>query len=91
MEKAIRSEESKRKFISRLNRINGQINGIKNMIEEDRYCNDVLIQMRAAINSLKNLSNDILEEHLRHCLLNKIKKGDLSVIDEIDEILKREI
>ena len=62
--KTQRSEEEKKKIISRLNRISGQINGIGKMIENDAYCNDVLIQLAAVKNSVKSLSTCILENHL---------------------------
>ena len=59
-----RSEEEKKRIICRLNRISGQINGIGKMIENDAYCNDVLIQLAAVKNSVKSLSTCILENHL---------------------------
>lgn len=90
MEHTIRKLDEKKKILARLNRISGQIDGIKKMVNDDRYCNDILIQLKAASNSLKSLSNLILNEHLHHCVVEKIQKGDLAVLDEISELLKRE-
>ena len=63
-----RDEKTKKQLTNRLNRIEGQIRGIKKMIEEDRYCNDVLIQLAAVENSVKSLSNQVLENHLLTCI-----------------------
>ena len=62
--KTKRSPDEKKLIIGRLNRISGQINGISKMIENDAYCNDVLIQLSAVKNSIKSLSSYILENHL---------------------------
>lgn len=59
------------------------------MIEKDTYCNDVLIQLSAAQNSLKSLSNHILENHLYSCVYNELKKGNIEIIDELIGLFKR--
>ena len=87
--KTIRSEEEKKLITNRLSRIEGQIAGIKRMIEKDTYCNDVLIQLSAAQNSLKSLSNHILENHLYSCVYNELEKGKLEIIDELIGLFKR--
>ena len=84
-----RSIEEKTKLNNRINRIIGQMNGIKQMIEDDRYCDDILIQLSAINNSIKSLANNILEEHLNSCVVDKIKADDLSIISEVMEIVKR--
>jgi len=84
-----RDENAKKMLTNRLNRIEGQIRGIKKMIEEDRYCNDILIQLLAVENSVKSLSNQILETHLYTCISNDIEKGNLEVIDELISLFKR--
>lgn len=91
MEKKItkRDKETKKMLTNRLNRIEGQIRGIKKMIEEDRYCNDVLIQLASVENSVKSLSNQILENHLFTCISNDIEKGNTEVIDELVSLFKR--
>lgn len=88
--KTHRSEEEKKLINNRLNRIEGQIRGIKKMIDEDSYCNDVLIQISAVENSLKSLSNHILENHLYSCISSSIEKGDVdNTIDELTSLFKR--
>ncbi len=85
----IRSTEEKKSLITRVNKITGQMNGIKNMIESDRYCDDILIQLSAIDKSIKSLANVILESHMHSCLINDIKNDKYEVIDEIVELFKR--
>lgn len=85
----VRTEEEKKEIVTRLNRIAGQINGIKRMIEEDRYCDDVLIQLSAVDKSVKSLANVILDAHMHTCLIEHIQNGDFGVIDEIVDLFKR--
>ena len=87
--KKVRSEEEKKALITRLNRITGQLNGIKNMIEEDRYCQDILIQLSAAEKSIKSLAGIVLDNHVHSCLIDSIKNDDYSVVDEISDLFKR--
>lgn len=87
--KTIRSEEEKKLITNRLSRIEGQIAGIKRMIERDTYCNEVLIQLSAAQNSLKSLSNHILENHLYSCVYNELEKGNIEIIDELIGLFKK--
>lgn len=74
---------------NRLNRIDGQIKGIKKMVNEDIYCNDVLIQLAAVDKAIKNLSNIILEDHLYNCITDDLENGKLESIDEIISLFKR--
>lgn len=84
-----RTEEEKKKIISRINIICGQMNGIKNMIENDRYCDDVLIQLLAIDKSIKSLAYLILENHMNTCLIESIKNNEYEVINEIVDLFKR--
>lgn len=84
-----RNIEDKKKLINRINRLIGQMNGIKIMIENDRYCDDVLIQLSAIDKSIKSLANVILDEHIHTCLLNDIKEGKEESLDEIVELFRR--
>lgn len=84
-----RTQEEKKKITNRLNRIEGQIKGIKKMIQEDRYCNDVLMQLSAIEHSVQSLSNHILENHLYTCVANDLEKGNLEVMDELTSLFKR--
>ena len=85
----VRTEEEKKEIITRINRITGQMNGIKEMISNDRYCDDVLIQLSAVDKSIKSLANLILDKHMHSCLIENIKNGNLEVIDEIVDLFKR--
>ena len=84
-----RTNEEKKIVNDRLNRIEGQIKGIKKMIDEDRYCNDVLIQLSAVENSIRSLSNHILENHLYTCVSYDLERGNLEIIDELTSLFKR--
>ncbi|MGK0367722.1 MAG: DNA-binding FrmR family transcriptional regulator [Thermoproteota archaeon] len=79
--------------IKRINRIEGQIRGIKNMVQEGQYCVDILTQVKAARSALKSLELNILESHANHCLINAMKSGSESEskekINEIMLLLKR--
>ena len=85
----VRSKEQKAQLTSRINRIIGQLNGIKKMIDEDKYCNDILIQLAAVTSSTKSLSFKILEKHMETCVVEDIRKGDDSSVEETVDILRR--
>ena len=84
-----RNESEKKLIINRLNRINGQVKGIKNMVESDAYCNDILIQLSAVENSVKSLSTHILESHLYNCVPKELENGEYDTIDELISLFKR--
>lgn len=87
--KTYRGLEDIKLINNRLNRIDGQIKGIKKMIKEDVYCNDVLIQLLAVEKAIRNLSNIILEDHLYTCITDDLEDGKLESIDEIVSLFKR--
>ena len=87
--KTIRDEETKKELISRVNRIKGQMEGIKSMIEADRYCGDVLIQLSAIEKSTKSLAMLILDNHMHNCVANGLKNGEIEKIDEIIDLFRR--
>lgn len=87
--KTKRGIDEKKLINNRLNRISGQINGIKKMIVEDTYCNDVLIQLKAIEKSIQSLSNHILENHLYNCVTRDLENGELDTIDELISLFKR--
>lgn len=87
--KTKRPIDEKKLIINRLNRIGGQINGITKMIENDAYCNDVLVQLSAVKNSIKSLSTHILENHLYTCVPKALEDGELDTIDELISLFKR--
>lgn len=87
--KTVRSEEDKKILNNRLNRIIGQMNGIKVMINNDRYCDDILIQLLAIEKAIKSVSTIILEHHMHNCLIEKIKNGETEAVDEILNLFKK--
>lgn len=85
----VRSGEEQKRLINRLNRIEGQIRGIRGMIERNAYCNDILIQS-AAVNAAVNAFNrDLIAHHIKSCVVRDLENGDESVIDELVETLKK--
>ena len=87
--KTERADEEKKIINNRINRIEGQLRGIKRMVQEDSYCNDVLIQLSAVEKSVKSLSNHILENHLYTCVTNDLENGNLEIIDELINLFKK--
>ncbi len=87
--KTYRNDEEKKQLTKRLNIIEGQIRGIKQMIEDDRYCDDVLTQMLAVNKALDSLENVILEKHLERCIAKQIKEGNTDVTEEIMNLFKK--
>lgn len=79
----IRDDKLKKSLMSRLNRIEGQVRGVRNMIEKDVYCDDVLAQVAAVQSALDSSSKLILENHIRTCLVEKIKNDDPDIINQI--------
>ena len=78
-----RSPEEYKKLIHRLNRIEGQIRGIRNMVEQGAYCPDILVQS-AAVNAAVNAFNkELLANHIKTCVVQDIQKGNEGVIDEL--------
>lgn len=77
------SEEMKGKLISRLNRIEGQIRGVKGMIEKDTYCDDVLNQIAAIQSALNGVGKLVLEGHMKSCIVERIQAGETEVVDEL--------
>jgi len=84
-----RDEETKKKLNKRLKTIEGQIRGVQNMINEDKYCNDILIQLLAINKSIKSVSNEIFKNHLSTCVVRDIKNNDSKIIDEVMELIRR--
>ncbi|MFC4323577.1 metal-sensitive transcriptional regulator [Litchfieldia salsa] len=81
--KSHHSENTKRNLVSRLNRIEGQIRGVKGLIEKDTYCDDVITQISAIQSALNSVSKILLEGHLKGCVLDRIQEGDMEVLDEV--------
>ncbi|MBM7094290.1 metal-sensing transcriptional repressor [Bacillus sp. H-16] len=81
-----RTSDEKEKLINRMKRIEGQVRGIQRMIEDDRYCIDVLVQLSAISAALKKVGYTLLEDHTRGCVKNAVEQGDGD--EAIDELMK---
>ena len=84
-----RSEAERKKLINRLKRIEGQIRGIKGMVEKDAYCPDILIQVAAANAALNSFNKVLLANHIRTCVAEDIRAGKDEVIDELVTTLQK--
>lgn len=86
-------ETGRRKMLDRMRRIEGQIRGIARMVEEERYCPDVLVQMAAVGESLRASARVLIESHLRHCVTDAIRSKDHAraeaVYDEISDLFSK--
>lgn len=82
--------DNKEKVLARLGRIEGQVRGITKMVEDDRYCIDVLTQVAAAKAALEAVSLSLLEDHMHHCVADAIKAGDgTAKVREVSEAIER--
>lgn len=84
-----RSEDEYKKLINRLNRIEGQIRGIKGMVEKNAYCTDILIQVAAANAALNAFNKELLANHIRTCVADDIRSGRDEVIDDLVNTLQK--
>lgn len=73
----------KKDLTTRLNRIEGQIRGIKGMIEKDVYCDDVITQLSATQSALNSVAKILLAGHLKGCVVNRLAEGDEEILDEL--------
>jgi len=85
----IRSEEERKKLINRLNRIEGQIRGIRGMIEYDAYCTDILTQSAAVSAAIGSFNKELLNNHIKGCVSRDIREGREESLDELLDILKK--
>ncbi len=88
-EQTLRDQKLKHDLIVRLNRIEGQIRGIKNMIQNDAYCADVLVQSSAASAALNGFNRQIIDNHIKTCVSRDIKQGKDEVVDELVDLLHK--
>ena len=84
-----RSERELRQLKNRLNRMIGQLNGIGKMLDENRYCGDVLNQVAAVESALKSFAYMVLQKHMETCVVEEIQKGNLAVVQETVELAKK--
>ncbi|AJY77947.1 metal-sensitive transcriptional regulator [Paenibacillus beijingensis] len=81
--KSHHSHKVKSSLISRLNRIEGQVRGIKGLIEKDTYCDDVLNQIASVQAALNGVGKLLLEHHMKSCIIERIQEGDSEVLTEL--------
>lgn len=84
-----RSDKEKKDLVNRLSRIEGQIRGIKRMIEEDAYCIDILRQSTAATAALNSFNKVVLANHIRTCVKENVQNGNDEVIDELVDTIQK--
>lgn len=84
-----REPDEYKKLINRLNRIEGQIRGIKGMVEKDAYCTDILIQVAAVNAALNSFNKELLANHIRTCVANDIREGKDETVDELVNTLQK--
>lgn len=84
-----RTEKELKQLKNRLNRIVGQLNGIGRMLDENRYCGDILTQVAAVESALQSFGYLILQEHMETCVVEEIQKGNTAVVEEAVELVKK--
>lgn len=84
-----RTDEQLKALTDRLNRIIGQLNGIKNMIADNRYCGDVLMQVSAVESALQSFGYVVLTEHLKTCVVENVRQGNVDILDEAVDLIKK--
>lgn len=84
-----RGEKEQKQLQHRINRIIGQLNGIKTMIDDNRYCGDILIQIGAAESALQSLGYIILQDHMETCVVEEVQKGNQEIMAEAVELIKK--
>lgn len=87
--KTMRDPDEVRKLMNRLNRMEGQIRGIRNMLEQDAYCNDILIQSAAVTAAMNAFNRELIASHLRTCVTRDLREGKDEVIDELVNTLQK--
>ena len=84
-----RGESMQADLQKRLNRAIGQLNGVKAMFDDNRYCGDVLTQLSAAESAIHRVSEMILQNHLETCVVEQIQQGNVEIIDEAMQLIKK--
>jgi len=87
LDKKLSSNNDKEALVKRLKRIEGQVKGIQNMVEEERYCVDILVQISAIRSAINKVGSIILENHIKGCVTNSIKSEDIDSEHTIQELM----
>ena len=83
------TSEEKNKIIKRLNVIEGQVRGIKQMVEDDRFCDEVLTQVSAVNHSLKSIGNELLKKHITTCVVHDLEEGSTDTVDDLLDMINK--
>ena len=84
-----RDEDERKKLINRLSRIEGQIRGLRAMVERDAYCPDILIQSAAVNAAINSFNKDLIASHIKNCVVRDVREGNEEVISELVETLQK--
>lgn len=84
-----REDQEKRALLNRLSRIEGQVRGLKNMLDSDSYCTDILTQVAAIQAALNAFNKELLARHIRGCVVEDIKKGSDEAVDDLVATLQK--
>ena len=84
-----RTPDEAKALINRLNRIEGQVRGVKGMVENDSYCTDILVQVSAITAALNAFNKELMASHIRTCVAEDIRRGDDSTIEELVATLQK--
>ena len=83
------SPESTRKLVNRMSRAIGHMEAIKKMLEDDRDCSEILIQLSAVRSAINGIGRLVLQEHIDHCVVDALESGDRQVLDDLNEAIER--
>ena len=81
--------DEKQNITKRLNVIEGQVRGIKQMIDDDRFCDEILLQVSAVSRSLKSIGNLLLTKHIKTCVVNDLNEGNTDAIDDLLDMIDK--
>ena len=84
-----RSQDAYQVLINRLNRIEGQVRGVKNMVQNDAYCTDILTQVSAIIAALNAFNRELLSQHIQSCVVEDIRDGKEDTVTELIDTLRK--
>ena len=84
-----RTEQEYKHLVNRLNRIEGQIRGIRGMVEKDVYCADILVQVSAVNSALNGFARELIDQHLRTCVADDLREGSEEKLDEFLRLLPK--
>ena len=87
--KTLRSAEEHKKLLHRLNRIEGQVRGVRRMVEEDAYCTDILMQVSAISAALNAFNRELLSRHIRTCVADSVREGKDERVEELVQTLQK--